>query len=990
MKRSLLMLLSMLLVGTLAEAQVVADFESEAGGTQNVSDGNWGTFITSISRVADPSGKSAGVLQVAIDAADHRPNGDPKDAITLSGVKTLKGKYFAYKLWLPADMPDNIGIEPFIQTGDSWTWQNASYLSQNLEKGKWITVVLDLDAMVAGGADLNKVQAIGVQIQGWGVAANTTWTGNVYVDNISILGAEPTMLAQFEDEAAGTQGFGDENWGTLITGLARVTDPSTKSAGVLEVSIDAKDYRPNGDPKDPMATTSVKTLHGDFLVYQVWLPADVPNGISINPFFQTGDSWTWQNVTFLSENIEKEKWVSLLVDLNALVDGGANLDKVQKMGIEFQGYNVAAGSEWTGKIYVDNISVLGTETGSKWVVADFNSSVGGTYGFATESWAPAFTSIQNVVDPANGGNRVLQANMTVASGAESKAVITKNNVSLWSTETDTNATAISFDVFFPADVPLGADVGMVIRDGNVNGGWVELKFALDDAAVVRGKWNKLVIPDIAEKIATGVIIDKKKSVNFSVQIYYSTSATAWSGAILFDNLTVVGIPEPKGSLESPTLVTSVASYAIPTYAAYQYVKLEWTDNKLGTETYNIYQSESPISDVNADGVRKIVGGVPHGTQGYPVRPWSADGSMKSYYYAITAFDGLNETPLRPESKSGKVDVQTSPAYKVQYVKNFAFQLDGVDDEFVAYQANQIRPDIAGEGRSAGWTSESKDMNFKTTLIIDDKYLYISADVDDDDLRHDALAQAWQGDALEFYIGFYDRRPLKAEHAKNYSHANGDWRIGFNSDGFSTSEGGAATAIPGVESTVFEKLTADGYIIEAQIALDSMAAGKKFTFEENMMMPLRIDGNDMDVLKGESGRGLIVQGGGVYQDPASPLPTDEDWKRPDGWGSLMVVGYTKVGVEETNNGLPKEFNLYQNYPNPFNPATLVKYDVAKETLVSIKVYDLIGREVQTLVNNNMRPGSYSTRFDGRNLSSGIYLVRITAGQFQKTMKMTLVK
>ena len=980
----------MLLVGTLAEAQVVADFESEAGGTQNVSDGNWGSFITGISRVADPSGKSAGVLQVGLDAADYRPASDPKDAFTLSGIKTLKGKYFAYNLWLPADMPDNIGIEPFIQTGDGWAWQNATYLSQNLEKGKWVTVVLDLEAMVAGGADLNKVQAIGVQIHGWNVAANTTWTGNIYVDNISILGAEPKWFAQFEDEAGGTQNVSDGNWGSFITGISRVADPSGKSAGVLQVGLDAADYRPASDPKDAITLSGIKTLTGKYFAYNLWLPADMPDSIGIEPFIQTGDGWAWQNASYLSQNLEKEKWVTVVLDLEAMVAGGADLNKVQAIGVQIHGWNLPANTTWTGNIYVDNIVGLGTETGSKWVVADFNSSVGGTYGFATESWGPAFTSILNVVDPANGGNRVLQANMTVASGAESKAVITKNNVSLWSTETDTNATAISFDVFFPADVPLGADVGMVIRDGNVNGGWVELKFALDDAAVVRGKWNKLVIPDIADKIATGVIIDKTKPVNFSVQIYYNTSATAWSGAVLFDNLTVVGIPEPKGSLESPTLVTSVASYAIPTYAAYQYVKLEWTDNKLGTETYNIYQSESPISDVNADGVKKIVGGIPHGTQGYPIRPWTADGSMKSYYYAITAFDGLNETPLRPESKSGKLDVQTSPAYKVQYVKNFAFQLDGVDDEFVAYQANQIRPDVAGEGRSAAWTSESKDMNFKTTFVIDDKYLYISADVDDDDLRHDPLAQAWQGDALEFYIGFYDRTPLKAEHAKNYSHANGDWRIGFNSDGFSTSEGGAATAIPGVESTVFEKLTADGYIIEAQIALDSMAAGKKFTFAENMMMPLRIDGNDMDVLKLEVGRGLIVQGGGVYQDPAAKLPTDEDWKRPDGWGSLMVVGYTNVGVEETNNGLPKEFNLYQNYPNPFNPATLVKYDVAKETLVSIKVYDLIGREVQTLVNNNMRPGSYSTRFDGRNLSSGIYLVRITAGQFQKTMKMTLVK
>jgi hypothetical protein len=120
--------------------------------------------------------------------------------------------------------------------------------------------------------------------------------------------------------------------------------------------------------------------------------------------------------------------------------------------------------------------------------------------------------------------------------------------------------------------------------------------------------------------------------------------------------------------------------------------------------------------------------------------------------------------------------------------------------------------------------------------------------------------------------------------------------------------------------------------------------------------------------------------------------------PDGYttGSTSPISYetmTKtgtLGVKETSDIVPSKFRLDQNYPNPFNPTTNISFDVQTEQFVTVKVYSMLGEEVATLVNERLAPGSYQTRFDGNNLSSGVYLYRITAGNLTQTKSMLLVK
>jgi len=101
-----------------------------------------------------------------------------------------------------------------------------------------------------------------------------------------------------------------------------------------------------------------------------------------------------------------------------------------------------------------------------------------------------------------------------------------------------------------------------------------------------------------------------------------------------------------------------------------------------------------------------------------------------------------------------------------------------------------------------------------------------------------------------------------------------------------------------------------------------------------------------------------------------------------------MGDDVVGVEDVN--IPTNFKLFQNYPNPFNPTTSIKYEVSSIANVKLAVYDILGREIETLVNEEKFPGEYEVKFNASNLPSGTYFYVLRAGNFSETKKMILMK
>jgi len=98
----------------------------------------------------------------------------------------------------------------------------------------------------------------------------------------------------------------------------------------------------------------------------------------------------------------------------------------------------------------------------------------------------------------------------------------------------------------------------------------------------------------------------------------------------------------------------------------------------------------------------------------------------------------------------------------------------------------------------------------------------------------------------------------------------------------------------------------------------------------------------------------------------------------------------VGVEENEIGHPTEYALFQNYPNPFNPSTTLRYQIPASSFVTLKVYDVLGSEVATLVNEEKSVGSYEVEFSATAIPSGVYFYRIQAGNYLETKKMILMK
>lgn len=103
------------------------------------------------------------------------------------------------------------------------------------------------------------------------------------------------------------------------------------------------------------------------------------------------------------------------------------------------------------------------------------------------------------------------------------------------------------------------------------------------------------------------------------------------------------------------------------------------------------------------------------------------------------------------------------------------------------------------------------------------------------------------------------------------------------------------------------------------------------------------------------------------------------------GSLAVTTSSEPEAE-----VPTEFALYQNYPNPFNPSTVIRYDIREVSDVTVKIYDVTGREVMDLVHRSHTPGSYEVEWDARGLSSGVYYYQIRAGEWSATKSLMLVK
>ena len=122
-----------------------------------------------------------------------------------------------------------------------------------------------------------------------------------------------------------------------------------------------------------------------------------------------------------------------------------------------------------------------------------------------------------------------------------------------------------------------------------------------------------------------------------------------------------------------------------------------------------------------------------------------------------------------------------------------------------------------------------------------------------------------------------------------------------------------------------------------------------------------------------------------------IPTGSDFVSGEMYFDNLIIKYPLNATSINENfSRPESYNLYQNFPNPFNPATSIKFSIPKRGMVNLKVYNILGKEVAQLINNELNAGTHKVEFNAVNLSSGVYFYRIQFDGFAKVQKMILLK
>ncbi|MBL8008864.1 MAG: T9SS type A sorting domain-containing protein [Ignavibacteria bacterium] len=125
-------------------------------------------------------------------------------------------------------------------------------------------------------------------------------------------------------------------------------------------------------------------------------------------------------------------------------------------------------------------------------------------------------------------------------------------------------------------------------------------------------------------------------------------------------------------------------------------------------------------------------------------------------------------------------------------------------------------------------------------------------------------------------------------------------------------------------------------------------------------------------------------------PATDAPNGQTVRRYVKGALDFTDGLLTSVSQNSTTAVPEVYSLSQNYPNPFNPSTKINFSIPKSGIVTIKIYDILGKEVMTLVNEMKQAGNYETEFTATNLASGAYFYRMESGEFKDIKRMVLIK
>ena len=411
--------------------------------------------------------------------------------------------------------------------------------------------------------------------------------------------------------------------------------------------------------------------------------------------------------------------------------------------------------------------------------------------------------------------------------------------------------------------------------------------------------------------------------------------------------------------------------------------ITWTDVPGETgDTYNVYYSKNPITDINAAGVDLAGSQIARGTQSFNhvLRAPLKDQEV-TYYYAVTSTDQAgNESAL---SSNTSAITNTAKGYAVIEPTTINFKADGDLSEWASVTPFKMLPsDGSGTVVTNTKIDGDADCSALVYMAIDKTNLYVAFDITDDVVYSDSTLDSWLNDCADMFIGLYNMHGKTHNGYKRGEEPDYHFRFAKN-DVILDNMGGKVVMYPG-DNYYWAEQFPTGYRIEAKIPLAKLASiggDSLFVPTNGMRLPLDFEISDND---GNPSTAPTREG----QLDFSPVAEGNSYASVSVWAYTWIGDWITAVNDQTLN--VNSYQLNQNYPNPFNPTTQINYSIQKSGLVTLKIYDVLGRQVATLVNQVQNAGSHTINFDASKLSSGVYFYRLDAGNYQSVKKMMLLK
>ena len=487
-------------------------------------------------------------------------------------------------------------------------------------------------------------------------------------------------------------------------------------------------------------------------------------------------------------------------------------------------------------------------------------------------------------------------------------------------------------------------------------------------------------------------IDSTKITVFGLMAEGSSKA----GNVVY--LTDVWTGKPEFDVIPPVAPTNVL--AIGGAAGTFMNIITWTDvaNEANAK-YSIHFAEKTFSSIDSSFVEDLPPyNIPSNTGAttHILRAPETNQNV-SYYYSVNAKDA--SANVGAIALSNKVTTQAKGVPVISETAPANFALDGSVGEWLNQKPIVITKNtLLGEGHvvSGGVVDNDNDLLVKSYLAVDDNFLYVAHDVTDDKVFDTmSVYEPWKSyglDCVDMFIGLYDWRGKR--HQNYTGGATPDYHLRFTSYALYLDNPGQPGGIkpllkPGANYIFKKKTFTPGYIIEAKIPFKTIAdssSGSLFKPKKGYRIPIDYSINDNDGKTFSPNEPWNARDGILCY---SPFNDDNSWDKVWRWSHTWVGPYWSNSVRK-ENVFAKSFELSQNYPNPFNPTTNIKFSIPNSGVVTLKVYDVIGREVMTVLNQFQEAGAYNVTFDATKLASGMYVYKLESGSYSKTKKMMLLK